>query len=132
MTSTLFTRYIYTERIQNRTEISTFLSVYTKEEFRTVPKFARFCLFTRKKNLEPYQNLHVSVCLHERRIQNRTKICTFLSVYTKEEFRTVPKFTRFCLFTRKKNSEPYRNQCTKEEFGKSIKKCSLYLFKELH
>ena len=37
--------------------------------------------------------------MHGRRIQNRTKICKVLPVYTEDEFRTVPKFTWFLLFT---------------------------------
>ena len=78
-------------------------------ELRTVPKFTLFHLFAWKMTSEPYQNLHGSVCLHERWIQNCTKICMAPSVYMKDEFRTVPKFSRFCLFTWKTNSEPYQN-----------------------
>ena len=62
-------------------------SVHSEDEFGTVPKCARFCLFTRKTNLERYQNVHVytkdefgtvpkCACLHKRRIRSRTEICT--------------------------------------------------------
>ena len=79
------------------------------DEFGAVPKFAWFCPLTRKTNSEPYQSLHGSACLHERRIRNRTKIYMVLPVNRKDEFGTVPKFAWFCLFTRKTNSEPYQN-----------------------
>ena len=100
---------LHRRRIQNRTKICTVPSVYTEDEFRTVLKCVQFRLFTPKTNSEPYQNLHSSVCLHRRRIQNRTKMCTVPSVYTEDEFRTVPKFAQFRLFTPKTNSEPYQN-----------------------
>ena len=70
--------------LQNRTKICMAPSVYMKDEFRTVPKFAWLRLFTWKTNSEPYQNFHVSVCLHERWIQDRTKIYTVPSVYMKD------------------------------------------------
>ena len=81
-------------------------SVHSEDEFGTVPKCARFCLFTRKTNLERYQNVHVytkdefgtvpkCACLHKRRIQNGTKMCTVLPVYTKDEFGVVRKYARF-------------------------------------
>ena len=144
-----------TGRIQNRTKICTVPPVYTEDEFRIVPKFAHFHLFTQKTNsnrkkicavppvytvdeFKPYQNLHSSACLYGRRIQtvpkfarfhlftlktnsNRTKTCTVPPVYTEDEFKpyqnlhsstclhwrwiqTVPIFARFRLFTLKTNS----------------------------
>ena len=92
-----------TGRIQNRTKIWTVPPVYTEDEFRILPKFAQFHLFTQKTNsnrkkncavppvytedeFKPYQNVHSSACLYGRRIQ------------------TVPKFAQFHLFTLKTNS----------------------------
>ena len=92
-----------TGRIQNRTKICTVPPVYTEDEFRIVPKFAHFHLFTQKTNsnrtktctvppvytedeFKPYQYLHGSACLHWRQIQ------------------IVPKFAQFHLFTQKTNS----------------------------
>ena len=182
-----------TGRIQNRTKICTVPPVYTEDEFRIVPKFAHFHLFTQKTNsnrkkicavppvytvdeFKPYQNLHSSACLYGRRIQtvpkfarfhlftlktnsNRTKTCTVPPVYTEDEFKpyqylhgsaclhwrqiqivpkfaqfhcwhrrriqTVPKFAQFHLFTQKTNSNRTKictdlPVSTEDEFGTVI------------
>ena len=124
---------LHRRRIQNRTKICTISPVYTakmnsepyqnlhdfaclhrKDEFRTVPKFARFRLFT-----------------PQRQIQSRTKTCTILPVYSaktnselyqnlhdfaclqrKDEFRAVPKFARFRLFTAQRRIQSRTKICT--------------------
>ena len=85
-------------------------SVHSEDEFGTVPKCARFCLFTRKTNLERYQNVHVytkdefgtvpkCACLHERRIWNGTKMCMFTQKTNSERYQNVHGFA--CLHERR-------------------------------